>query len=125
MKYTAEVEHMCPLAKAAYHGPAPIPEEGEWVKAKTVEDISGFTHGIGWCAPQQGACKLTLNVKKGVIEEAKQAGEYTLTKYSSEKKEVKAKGDVIDEYYKVDLTKVFNADIKDPINVASVIYEVE
>jgi NifU-like protein involved in Fe-S cluster formation len=70
MKYTAEVEHMCPLAKAAYHGPAPIPEEGEWVQAKTMEDISGFTHGIGWCAPQQGACKLTLNVKKGVIEEA-------------------------------------------------------
>ena len=69
MKYTAEVEHMCPLAKAAYHGPAPIPEEGEWVQAKKVEDISGFTHGIGWCAPQQGACKLSLNVKNGVIEE--------------------------------------------------------
>lgn len=62
---------------------------------------------------------------KGVIEEAKQAGEYTLTKYSSEKKEIKAKGDVIDEYYKVDLTKVFNADIKEPINIASVTYEVE
>ena len=70
MKYTAEVEHMCPLAKGAYHGPAPIPEEGAWVQAKTQEDISGFTHGIGWCAPQQGACKLTLNVKNGVIEEA-------------------------------------------------------
>lgn len=70
MKYTAEVEHMCPLAKGAYHGPAPIPEEGEWVQAKKQEDISGFTHGIGWCAPQQGACKLTLNVKNGVIEEA-------------------------------------------------------
>ena len=56
MKYTAEVEHMCPLAKGAYHGPAPIPEEGAWVQAKTQEDISGFTHGIGWCAPQQGAC---------------------------------------------------------------------
>ena len=70
MKYTAEVEHMCPLAKGAYHGPAPIPEEGAWVQAKTQEDISGFTHGIGWCAPQQGACKLTLNVKEGVIQEA-------------------------------------------------------
>ena len=43
MKYTAEVEHMCPLAKGAYHGPAPIPEEGEWVQAKKIEDISGFT----------------------------------------------------------------------------------
>ncbi len=70
MKYTAEVEHMCPLAKGAYHGPAPIPEEGEWVQVKKVEDISGFTHGIGWCAPQQGCCKLSLNVKDGIIEEA-------------------------------------------------------
>ncbi len=51
----------------AYHGPAPIPEEGKWVQAKQIADISGFTHGIGWCAPQQGACKLTLNVKDGVI----------------------------------------------------------
>ena len=47
-----------------------IPEEGKWVKAKEVIDISGLTHGIGWCAPQQGACKLTLNVKNGVIQEA-------------------------------------------------------
>ena len=70
MVYSAEVEHMCPLAKAAYHGPAPIPEEGKWVQAKDVKDISGFTHGVGWCAPQQGACKLTLNVKEGVIQEA-------------------------------------------------------
>ena len=70
MTYTAEVEHMCPLAKGAYHGPAPIPEEGEWVKVKKIEDVSGFTHGIGWCAPQQGACKLSLNVKNGIIEEA-------------------------------------------------------
>ena len=70
MIYSAEVEHMCPLAKAAYHGPAPIPEEGKWVQAKEVKDISGFTHGVGWCAPQQGACKLTLNVKEGVIQEA-------------------------------------------------------
>ncbi len=70
MKYTAEVEHMCPLAKGAYHGPAPIPEEGKWVQAKKMEDISGFTHGVGWCAPQQGACKLSLNIKDGVIKEA-------------------------------------------------------
>ena len=39
MTYTAEVEHMCPLAKGAYHGPAPIPEEGEWVKVKKIEDV--------------------------------------------------------------------------------------
>ena len=70
MIYTTEVKHMCPVAKGAYHGPAPIPEEGKWVQAKEISDISGFTHGIGWCAPQQGACKLTLNVKNGIIEEA-------------------------------------------------------
>ena len=70
MIYSTEVQHMCPVAKGAYHGPAPIPEEGKWVQVKKVEDISGFTHGVGWCAPQQGACKLTLNVKNGIIEEA-------------------------------------------------------
>ena len=70
MIYSTEVEHMCPVAKGAYHGPAPIPEEGKWVQAKEIKDISGLTHGVGWCAPQQGACKLTLNVKDGIIEEA-------------------------------------------------------
>ena len=70
MIYSTEVEHMCPVAKGAYHGPAPIPEEGKWVQVKQIEDVSGFTHGIGWCAPQQGGCKLTLNVKDGIIEEA-------------------------------------------------------
>jgi NifU-like protein involved in Fe-S cluster formation len=70
MIYSVEVEHMCPIAKGAYHGPAPIPEEGKWVQAKEIKDISGLTHGIGWCAPEQGACKLTLNVKDGIIEEA-------------------------------------------------------
>ena len=70
MIYTAEVQHMCPVAKGAYHGPAPIPEEGRWVQAKEISDISGFTHGVGWCAPQQGACKLTLNVKEGIVQEA-------------------------------------------------------
>ena len=70
MIYSSEVENMTCVAKGAYHGPAPIPEEGKWVQAKDMKDISGFTHGIGWCAPQQGACKLTLNIKEGVIQEA-------------------------------------------------------
>ena len=70
MKYTAEVEKMCPINKGAKHEPAPIPEEGKWIQAKEIKDISGYTHGIGWCAPQQGACKLSLNVKNGIIEEA-------------------------------------------------------
>ncbi len=58
------------VAKGPDHGPAPIPEEGKWIQAKEIKDISGLTHGVGWCAPQQGACKLTLNVKGGVIQEA-------------------------------------------------------
>jgi len=70
MIYSHEVERMCVLAKGPKHGPAPIPEEGNWVKAYQITDISGLTHGVGWCAPQQGTCKLTLNVKEGVIEEA-------------------------------------------------------
>ena len=70
MNYSSEVESMCCVAKGAYHGPAPIPEEGKWVKAMEIKDISGRTHGVGRCAPQQGACKLTLNVKDGIIEEA-------------------------------------------------------
>jgi len=65
-----EVENMCAVAKGPYHGPAPIPEEGKWVKAYEIKDISGFSHGVGWCAPQQGTCKLTLNVKDGIIHEA-------------------------------------------------------
>lgn len=70
MIYTTEVEKMSCVAKGPNHGPAPIPEEGKWVQAKEIKDISGLTHGIGWCAPQQGGCKLTLNVKDGVIQEA-------------------------------------------------------
>ena len=70
MVYSHEVENMCVVKKGPNHGPAPIPEEGKWIKAKEIADISGFTHGIGWCAPQQGACKLSLNVKNGVIQEA-------------------------------------------------------
>ena len=61
---------MCPIAKGPNHGPAPIPEEGRWVKAYQIADISGMSHGVGACAPQQGACKISLNVKNGIVEEA-------------------------------------------------------
>ena len=70
MQYSKEVKEMICVAKGPNHGPAPIPEEGKWVQSKQISDINGFTHGIGWCAPQQGACKLTLNVKEGIIREA-------------------------------------------------------
>lgn len=70
MNYSVEVEGMHCVAKGPHNGPAPIPEEGKWVQAKEIKDISGLTHGVGWCAPQQGACKLSINVKQGIIEEA-------------------------------------------------------
>ncbi len=70
MNMTSEVEGMVCVAKGPKNGPAPIPEEGKWVQAKEIKDISGLTHGVGWCAPQQGASKLTLNVKNGIIEKA-------------------------------------------------------
>ena len=70
MIYSKEVKGMCPVHQGVNHGAAPIPEEAKWVKAREVKDISGYTHGIGWCAPQQGCCKLSLNVKEGIIQEA-------------------------------------------------------
>ena len=70
MNYSNEVMNMCTVREGPKHGPAPIPEEGKWVKSYEIKDISGFSHGIGWCAPQQGACKLSLNVKDGIVEEA-------------------------------------------------------
>ena len=70
MQYSHEVEQMVCVKKGPNHGPAPIPEEGKWIQAKEIKDINGYTHGIGWCAPQQGACKLSLNIKDGIIREA-------------------------------------------------------
>jgi NifU-like protein involved in Fe-S cluster formation len=65
-----ELEKMCVVGRGPIHGAAPIPEEGKWVQAKEVKDISGFAHGCGTCAPQMGTSKLTLNVKAGIIQEA-------------------------------------------------------
>ena len=70
MIYSNEVNEMCCVKQGVQHGAAPIPEEAKWVKAKEISDISGLTHGVGWCVPQQGACKLTLNVKEGIIQDA-------------------------------------------------------
>ncbi|NIA04898.1 MAG: hypothetical protein GWP11_02885 [Proteobacteria bacterium] len=70
MNYSNEVEQMHCVAQGPNHGPAPIPQEGGWNQVREVTDINGLTHGVGWCAPQQGACKLTLNIKQGIIEEA-------------------------------------------------------
>ena len=70
IQISQEIQEKCPVARGVKGIPAPIPQEGEWTKAKEIKDISGLTHGCGCCAPQQGACKLTLNVKDGIIQEA-------------------------------------------------------
>lgn len=59
-----------------------------------------------------------------LINEAKEDSRYTLTKYNCEQKEVKAKGEVIDTYSKVSLTKVFN-NIKEPESIVTIEYEVD
>ena len=58
------------------------------------------------------------------IEEAKNDNSYVLGKYTSEHKERKSKGEIIDEYWKLSLTKIFN-DIKNPDSVIDINYEVE
>lgn len=70
MSCSEEINNMCKTGFCPYHGPSPIPEEGKWIKSLEIKDVSGLSHGVGTCAPQQGACKLTLNVKNGIIEEA-------------------------------------------------------
>ena len=66
----------------------------------------------------------TENEATKAIEEAKQDGSYVLGKYTSEHKERKSKGEVIDEYWKLTLTKLFN-DIKEADTPVTVKYEVE
>ncbi len=70
MNYTEQINEMCKVKNLKTHGPSPLPMEGKWIKAKDLNQISGLSHGVGGCAPQQGACKLTLNVKDGIIQEA-------------------------------------------------------
>ena len=59
-----------------------------------------------------------------LIEEAKKSNQYTLAKYSSIYKERKQKGEVIDAWYRLTLTKVFD-DEKEPMNNVEVIYDTE
>lgn len=59
-----------------------------------------------------------------MLEEAKNSPSFTLVKYTSEKKERKQKGEIIDEWFKVSLHKAFN-DEKDPYDIVHVNYEVQ
>ena len=58
------------------------------------------------------------------IEEAKNDNSYVLGKYTNEHKERKSKGEIIDEQWKLSLTKLFN-DIKMPDSIVDINYEVE
>lgn len=70
MEYAKEVSQMIPVERCHIHGPAPIPQEGRFTTVKRVEEISGFSHSVGTCGLKQGACKLSLNIKEGIIQEA-------------------------------------------------------
>jgi len=61
---------MCKVGRCTHHGASPIPQEGHYDQLTHLSQISGFSHSVGTCALKQGACKLTLNVKEGVIQEA-------------------------------------------------------
>lgn len=57
-----------------------------------------------------------------LLKSAQTDDRYVLTKYASEYKTVKAKGEIVDEFYKVTLTKDFT-DIKEPEVSYSIDYQ--
>ena len=58
-----------------------------------------------------------------LIEEAKSDGHFILKKYSTEHKERKSKGEIIDEYEKVIFTKLFNDEKEPSDNSIEISYE--
>ena len=68
MEYTKELEGM-QCVGCIHHENAPIPQEGKFEHVKEVNQISGFSHSVGTCGLKQGACKLSLNIKNGIIQE--------------------------------------------------------
>lgn len=56
-----------------------------------------------------------------LINEAKESGQYTVVKSSSEIKTTKAKGEVVDEWRRVLITKEFTSE-KEPTEQITVIY---
>lgn len=70
MMETEALKQCVMVGRQTAHGPAPIPQEGTFVKVTDCSQISGFSHSVGTCAMKQGACKMTLNIKNGVIQEA-------------------------------------------------------
>lgn len=57
-----------------------------------------------------------------MLEEAKEDKMFDLGKYSCQRKEIKAKGEVIETYYRVSLTKNFTSE-KEPEDQVIINYE--
>ena len=70
MELSKKQDGMITVGRCCNHGSSPIPQEGNFIKAENIEDISGFSHSVGTCGLKQGACKLSLNIKDGIIQEA-------------------------------------------------------
>ena len=70
MQTTKELDHMYHVKCSKAHGMSPIPQEGIFEEVKEASGISGFSHSVGTCTTAQGAVKLTINVKKGIVVEA-------------------------------------------------------
>ena len=70
METTQALDRMRAVKPCTAHGMSPIPQEGTFGEVKEIRQLSGFSHSVGTCALKQGACKLTLNVKEGIIQEA-------------------------------------------------------
>lgn len=66
----------------------------------------------------------TEEAAKNLIESAKHCRLYELKKYNCEFKERKMKGEIIDAWYKVSLTKAIN-DEKEPGSDVRLVYTVE
>lgn len=58
---------------------------------------------------------------KAFIEEQKKNPAYEVSKYSSELRQIKVKGEVAEEYYRVTLVKSFNSE-KEPESEVTVSY---
>ena len=70
MELTEELKKKYKVRPCQAHGMSPIPQEGSFDRVLNTDQISGFSHGVATCAMKQGGCKLTLNVKDGLIQEA-------------------------------------------------------
>lgn len=69
MRTTKALGEMYPVCCSVSHGMTPLPQEGRYDDVKEISQISGFSHSAGTCTTAQGVVKLTVNVKKGIIEE--------------------------------------------------------